>query len=553
MPTPLDKDAVAPPGVDVITPVERGAIAPPDRDLPVARDSKAAAATSGDVEAPLDKDVVAWTRLLANPSDASAVVRALARPPIELRQVDLARVIQIARRRKLDMVSALAAAIESPHVPPEARARMQRFLELHSAAAAALDAARPDLLARAALGAEREAGEAAPESREGLQQAVRDMQQIVSEEVLADVVRIGARMGELRLDTDLDISHGVARYLELLKLSALAQRPAEQSVGDALQDINARLLVAATALQREILQSSPLDATLHAAAAASSTPAGGQQAGGQGERRAARYDKQTARAQATAPRGEPSLGPFLPRRGVGLALSASDIETYRSCPLRYKFARVLRIPTAPTPGQRFGIVVHQVLERYHSTGGQTLAQLLELLDVCWRRAGFGESPDERELHAKARTALERYHAQLHGQDSEPVWFERQFSLRVGPHHLRGRVDRVDRLKGRPDAYELIDYKTSRPSHARHAEDDMQLSLYALAARESWGLQNASRAYYYVLDDLKVTLPGDTDFERVKDVVGEVGEGILGQRFEPTPSKRACALCDFRIVCPAAER
>ncbi|HTZ63537.1 MAG TPA: PD-(D/E)XK nuclease family protein [Solirubrobacteraceae bacterium] len=555
MPPSLDKDALAPPGTDVIAPAEQGAIAPPDRDLPVVRDTRAAASPSGDVEAPLDKDVVAWTRLLTDPSDASAVVRALARPPIELRQVDLARVIQIARRRKLDMVTALAAAIESPHVPPEARARMQRFLELHAAAAAALDAARPDLLARAALGAEREAGpeHSDSESRQALAQALRDMQQIVSQEVLADVARIGARMGELRLDTDLDISHGIARYLELLKLSALARRPAEQSVADALEDINARLLVAATALQREILQSSPLDATLLAAAATSPT-AGHEPAGtDQGEGRQARYDKQAARTQATAPRGEPSLSPFLPRRGVGLALSASDIETYRSCPLRYKFARVLRIPTAPTPGQRFGIVMHQVLERYHSAEAQTLAQLLELLDVCWRRAGFGASSDERELHAKARAALARYHAQLHGQDSEPVWFERQFSLRVGPHHLRGRVDRVDRLKSRPEAYELIDYKTSRPSDARDARDDIQLSLYALAARESWGLQTTSRAYYYVLDDLKVTLPGETDFERVRDVVEEIGESILGQRFEPTPSKRACALCDFRIVCPAAER
>ncbi len=74
--------------------------------------------------------------------------------------------------------------------------------------------------------------------------------------------------------------------------------------------------------------------------------------------------------QALSPRGEPSLVPFLPRKGGGLALSASDIETYRGCPLRYKFARVLRIPTEPTLGQRFGIVVHQVLERYHAAGGR---------------------------------------------------------------------------------------------------------------------------------------------------------------------------------------
>ncbi len=33
---------------------------------------------------------------------------------------------------------------------------------------------------------------------------------------------------------------------------------------------------------------------------------------------------------------------------------------------------------------------------------------------------------------------------------------------------------------------------------------------------------------------------------------EVGDGILAQRFEPTPSPAACAYCDYRVVCPAAE-
>lgn len=527
---------------------------------------------SADMERAEVRDVVAWTRLLADPSDASAVVRALARPPIELRQVDLARVIQIARRRKLDMIAALDAAIESSQVPPEARARIQRFLELHRAASAALDAARPDLLARAALGAEREprgggSSSASSTSQDGCEGALRDMQRIVREEVLADVARIGARLSELRLDTELDVAHGVARYLELLKLSALTQRPAEQSVSDALADVNARLLAAATAIEREILQSSPLDGTLLSTGLALAPgEEGGAGAGG--------YDEQAARVQALSPRGEPSLAPFLPRRGAGLALSASDIETYRGCPLRYKYARVLRIPTEPTLGQRFGIVVHQVLERYHAAGGETLTQLLDLFDACWRRGGFREGSSERELRAKARAALERYHTRLHGQDAQPVWFERQFSLRIGPHHLRGRVDRVDRLAPSPgggepggggggggepggggvgERYELIDYKTSRPRTPEQLREDVQLSLYALAARESWQVEAASRAYYYVLDDLVVRLGGETDEERVRATVMEVGEGIMGQRFDPTPSRAACSICDFRIVCPAAER
>jgi DNA helicase II / ATP-dependent DNA helicase PcrA len=47
--------------------------------------------------------------------------------------------------------------------------------------------------------------------------------------------------------------------------------------------------------------------------------------------------------------------------------------------------------------------------------------------------------------------------------------------------------------------------------------------------------------------------GPTNVDSVKDTVLEVGEGILAQEFEPTPSHAACSICDYRIVCPAAER
>ncbi len=104
-----------------------------------------------------------------------------------------------------------------------------------------------------------------------------------------------------------------------------------------------------------------------------------------------------------------------------------------------------------------------------------------------------------------------------------------------------------------EEYELIDYKTSRPKTAEQLADDVQLSLYALAAREDWNLESSSQAYYYVLDDRKVPVPrGERDAEAVKDIVLEVGEGILAQDFEPTPSRSACSICDYRIVCPAAE-
>jgi DNA helicase-2/ATP-dependent DNA helicase PcrA len=526
------------------------------------------------------RDVLAWMRLLSDPKDAAAVSRALVRPPIELRQVDLVRVIQVARRRSLDMVSALGAAIESPQIPPQARERIQRFLRLHKAAALALEAGRPDLFARVVLGAERQ--DRAQET-DGPTQRLQATLRALREEVLGDVTRIAGRLSEMRLDTDLDVSHGTARYLELVKLTALLERPVGQSLAEALPDINARLLAAATSMQREILQTSPLDAALLAAEREERDEQDGreekqdgreekqdggeekqdggeeeqdgpeekQDGGGQSAEPVAQGVRNYVRAFAASE--EPSLQPFLPRMGQGLVLSASDIETYRSCPLRYKYARVLRIPSEQTLNQRFGIMVHQVLERYHASQASTLEEMMKLLATAWRRGGFGESETERELHEKARVALTRYHERLGEDDAEPVWFERSFSFTLGSHRVRGRVDRIDRLGD--GEYELIDYKTGRPKSAEQLGEDIQLSLYALGAREDWQLEAPRQAYYYVLDDEKVPVPprGERDAEWIAETVLEVGEGIMAQSFEPTPSESVCAMCDYRILCPVAER
>ncbi|MGI8507543.1 MAG: ATP-dependent helicase [Solirubrobacteraceae bacterium] len=642
------------------------------------------------------RDVLAWLRLLADPTDAGAVVRALARPPIELRSVDIARCTQIARRRKLDMVAALAAATESPQVPPEARERIRVFLKLYRSGSSAIDTSRPDLYVHrlidrlglrrqqlfaaqpdvverlralasfgelaaafvrrvpqatprefarsiaavadfglreqeepeltrpsavqvltlaaaggleadhvyvlglhsrlaanaperipdallrhqlpadteesrsAALGQalyvafsrarerlvlaypraeDRGAGlspspfldavagvsgagwEEKEEELFGPAEALASTYRLLRDELLAGTMRAGGRLGELRFDTDLDVSHAVVRYLELLKLAALIARPEGQSVAEALRDVNSRILQAVTAEQREIFTSSALDDYLLGA-----------------ERDARR------RAQAIVARDEPSLEPFLPRRGEGVVLSASDIDTYRTCPLKYKFARVFRIPQEPTLHQRFGILVHQVLERFHAPEhAASLPELLGLLDAGWRRGGFGDSEEERQLRGKASSALTRYHERFQSEDGQPVWFERQFTFKLGRHLLRGRVDRVDRLPG--GGYELIDYKTGRPKSPQQLADDVQLSLYAVGAREAWSLDASSQAYYYLLDDQKVAVP-TAERDRgdwVCEVATEVAEGILSQGFEPTPSFAACSICDYRLVCPAAER
>jgi RecB family exonuclease len=353
------------------------------------------------------------------------------------------------------------------------------------------------------------------------------------EQVLEDSWRAGRELSEPRLDTALDVNRAIARYLELLKLAALAQRPGEETTAEAIEAVNGLLRQVATPEQQAELDASSLDAYLL-----------------DSERERGR------RLDLVAAREEPSLAAFLPRRGDGmLSLSASDLSLYLTCPLKYKFARVFGIPQEPTINQRFGILFHNVLERFHKEPPthpeEGLGVLNRLFEAGWRRTGFGSSDDELQFRDRAREALRLYWERERESEGEPVWLERKFDFKVGDHHVRGRVDRVDRL---PDGdYELIDYKTGERKSEEDLDDDLQLALYRMAAREAWGIEASHGSYYYVLDAEKVPAPTrPDDAERVERTVLQVGEGILSQDFEPRPSPTVCSWCDYRLICPAAE-
>jgi DNA helicase II / ATP-dependent DNA helicase PcrA len=384
--------------------------------------------------------------------------------------------------------------------------------------------------ALAAAGAEEEEhGEELFGPAEGLHATYRNLR----EQVLEASWRAGRELSEPRLDTAIDVNRAIARYLELLKLAALAQRPGDEPTAEAIEAVNGLLRQVATPEQQAELDASALDSYL---------------LGSEHER--------GRRRELIAAREEPSLEAFLPRRGDGrLSLSASDLSLYLTCPLKYKFARVFGIPQEPTINQRFGILIHNVLERFHKEPPEVEEDGLELLnhlfETGWRRTGFGSTDDELQFRDRAREALRLYWERERVAESEPVWLERKFDFKVGEHHVRGRVDRVDRL---PDGdFELIDYKTGERKTAAELESDLQLALYRLAAREAWDVEASTGSYYYVLDADKVAAPSKPDdAERVERTVLQVGEGILGQDFEPRPSPAVCGWCDYRLICPAAE-
>ena len=175
---------------------------------------------------------------------------------------------------------------------------------------------------------------------------------------------------------------------------------------------------------------------------------------------------------------------------------------------------------------------------------------MQLFEASWRRNGFGDSNDDMQFRRRAVASLRRYWDEESG--AEPAWVERSFSFKIGPHLLRGRVDRVDRLAD--GSYELIDYKTGKAKTAEQLRQDVQLSIYQMGAREAWGVETSAQSYWYVLDGEKVPVRHSAEeLDRVRETVTEIGEGIMRHDFEPSPSPDLCPFCDYRIVCPAAEK
>ena len=298
---------------------------------------------------------------------------------------------------------------------------------------------------RPALALGRASGSTREEELFGPAEALHSMFRERRDELLAGVARLGTRLGELRFDTDLDVAHGVVRYLELVKLAALMQRREHEPLDDALEDVNARLAAAVDAAAARGARR-PRRSTSCCSAPAATRACARRRWRRARSRRSRRSCRAAARASCSRP---PTSRPTC------------------TCPLRYKFARVLRIPREPTLNQRFGILVHQVLERFHgSGGGGTDDDAARCSTAGWRRGGFSRlrrgAPAARE-GARRAAALPR--AARRATAASRAGSSARFNFPLGRHHIRGRVDRVDALAG--GGYELIDYKTG-PAQARRA-------------------------------------------------------------------------------------
>jgi putative RecB family exonuclease len=234
-----------------------------------------------------------------------------------------------------------------------------------------------------------------------------------------------------------------------------------------------------------------------------------------------------------------------------MRLSYSSINTYETCPAKYRFQYEDRLPSTPSAALSFGDSLHQALHRFHSRPvpvAPSLDELHEMLDGVWVGDGYADVSEERTYLEHGRQVLAQYHRENAHAYRIPAAMEFRFAIDVEGVQVSGVIDRMDRIPG--GGYEIIDYKTNRrlPPQAR-IDQDLQLSIYHLAAKEVWGIEPERLTLYYLLAGQRMsTTRTSSDVDELRRRIVTVAERIQAGKFEARQNP-LCDWCDYQALCP----
>ena len=117
--------------------------------------------------------------------------------------------------------------------------------------------------------------------------------------------------------------------------------------------------------------------------------------------------------------------------------------------------------------------------------------------------------------------------------------------------ITGRFDRVEKSE---DGVRVIDYKTGSIRSQKDVDEDLQLSIYAIAAEQVFDLQCTDLVLLFLHEDgiTEVrTMRSQQQLAEAQEIIRFASEGIEAAQFDPQPSETKCARCPYKGICDAA--
>lgn len=239
---------------------------------------------------------------------------------------------------------------------------------------------------------------------------------------------------------------------------------------------------------------------------------------------------------------------------IGMRISYSALETYKICPLKYKFQDIDRIKVPKSKEAVFGTILHATLNFIHTPSllSPTLEQALDYFSRNWNSDVFENELEERSAFSQGVSMIQDYYKKNDPVKSNIVDLESRFQIELGEHVVSGIIDRIDKTE---DGYEIVDYKTTKkmPSQEK-VDNDLQLSIYLQAflkryPKEVENIDKIKVSLYFLKHGVKLT--STRTVEQLKkidelflEVIKQIEEGKFDAQINPL-----CDWCGYQNICP----
>ena len=243
--------------------------------------------------------------------------------------------------------------------------------------------------------------------------------------------------------------------------------------------------------------------------------------------------------------------------GLPPHLSASSIQTYIQCPLKFKLSRVDKIQEPPTSQTLLGNFVHDVLEYFYKnfeSSERTIINAKQCCTLVWNQDAWAE---------KITPYLKK--TSLNDFKWSAIWCVENLFLLENPtlvvpagleYEVIGEIDGVlikgfiDRWLEKDGQVVISDYKTGKTPAPKYMSDKwFQLNLYALLLTELEGKQNFELELLYLKDGVrKKHTPSPADFEATKNLITSTKKEIVNSNENnewPAIPSNLCNWCFYK--------
>ncbi|OIO39216.1 MAG: hypothetical protein AUJ75_01625 [Candidatus Omnitrophica bacterium CG1_02_49_10] len=237
-----------------------------------------------------------------------------------------------------------------------------------------------------------------------------------------------------------------------------------------------------------------------------------------------------------------------------ITLSFRQVDDYTTCPLKYKYVHIMRIPVLQHHAIVYGKAMHDAVQLYFRRKMKKrkvrLEEMINVFHHSWISEGFLTREHEEQRLEAGRSTLRAFFEREEGLSDVPTDIEQPFSFLLDNDRITGRWDRIDIKDGK---VRIIDFKTSEVKNQKKADkqvkDSIQLSVYALAHKHINGtLPDSVELHFLETGLVGKDTRSEEDLEETIELIKRVSRGIRSRNFEAKPGYNACSYCPYNQVC-----